>query len=85
VRATDQWPPFIEDLARLAEVPADEIDRQTRLTQDLDLDSLALVELVVKLDHEHGVNTARRLQADGWQEITAGELFDRVFGSSAPD
>lgn len=81
MRATDQWPAFVEEVARLAGVPVAEVDRQTRLIADLAMDSLAIVELVVKLDHSHGINTAGRLHAEGWNQITVGELFDRVLES----
>lgn len=81
MRATDQWPAYVEEVARLAGVPAAEINRQTRLIADLHMDSLAIVELVIKLDHSHGIDAAGRLRAEGWNQVTAGELFDRALGS----
>lgn len=81
MKATDQWPAYVEEVARLAGVPAAEVDRQTRLIADLEMDSLAIVELVIKLDHDHGIDTAGRLRAEGWNQITAGELFDRALES----
>jgi acyl carrier protein len=80
LKATNQWPDFVAEVARVAEVSPDTIDRHTLVIRDLDLDSLSIVELVVALDHAHGIDVAGKMQAEGWSQVTIGELFDRLFG-----
>lgn len=80
MKATDQWPDFVAEVARVAQVPPNTIDRNTLILGDLDLDSLSIVELVVALDQAHGIDVAGKMQAEGWSQVTIGELFDKLFG-----
>lgn len=74
---TDPWTAFVGVLAELAEVSSEEIGRDTRLVQDLDLDSMALVELIVSVLVDLGVDSMpEELWDTEWTTISAGTLFD---------
>ncbi len=65
----------VEEIARLARVSAADVRPESRLADDLGLDSLQAIELLLYLDHELGVSlddeTAARIE-------TVGQLLDEV-------
>jgi acyl carrier protein len=62
-------------LEEMFEVPADRINPDARLAEDLDLDSIDAVDLVVKLQEL----TGRKLKVDEFRSVrTVGDVVDRV-------
>jgi long-chain acyl-CoA synthetase len=74
-RNGDRRQAVLDEIARLARTSAGDIQRESRLYQDLGLDSLQAIELLLFLDHQLGVTlddeTAARVQ-------TVGQLLDEV-------
>jgi acyl carrier protein len=62
------------EIASIAGVPATDILRDSRLIEDIGLDSLGLHELIVVLG-EHGVSVPVDLDGDGWQNATVEDLL----------
>lgn len=74
---TMNWPDLTREVARFADVPADSIERDTRLIEDLGLDSLALTELLVTLIEAHDLDSlAEELVQRSWENVSAGELYE---------
>lgn len=62
-------------LEEMFEVPAERINPNARLAEDLDLDSIDAVDLVVKLQEL----TGRKLKVDEFKSVrTVGDVIDRV-------
>lgn len=62
-------------LAALSAVPLDEIRSDTRLVEDLNLDSLALLELIAWMVEKAGVaGLAPRLTSRDWAGTTVAEV-----------
>jgi acyl carrier protein len=62
-------------LEEMFEVPSDKINLDSRLYEDLDLDSIDAVDLVVKLQEL----TGRKLRVDEFKSVrTVGDVIDRV-------
>jgi acyl carrier protein len=78
----DDWEPFVVHLADVAGVAADAIVRETRLVEDLNLDSLGLTEAVVillaDLDLEELPDS---LAAADWSALTVGDVYDACRGT----
>jgi long-chain acyl-CoA synthetase len=74
-RNGDRRQAVLDEIARHARTSAGDIQRESRLYQDLGLDSLQAIELLLFLDHQLGVTlddeTAARVQ-------TVGQLLDEV-------
>lgn len=67
------WERFSADLTELAGSP---VQPETRIIEDLGLDSLALFELVVMLIDDYGSKSfEERLPDLVWKELTAQRLF----------
>lgn len=63
---------YLEDMF---EIPAEKINPQARLYEDLDLDSIDAVDLVVKLQEL----TGRKLKVDEFKSVrSVGDVIDRV-------
>jgi len=81
VRDGDRRQAVLDEIARLARVPANDVRRESRLSEDLGLDSLQAIELLLYLDHSLGVSlddeTAARIE-------TVGQLLDQVPEQIAP-
>jgi acyl carrier protein len=79
--------------ARLARVIADAADAapadvsvSTRLVEDLNLDSLALLEVVVSLLVDFDVaELPAEFEKASWQGVTAGRVYDEVRTRRPPD
>jgi acyl carrier protein len=71
------WEEFAVAVASSAHVPVDTVERDTRLDHDLDLDSLALAELIVMLIVEFDMETlADDLEGRNWSAMTVGGLYE---------
>jgi acyl carrier protein len=79
----DDWNLIVGHLAEVAEVAPDTITRETRLVDDLNLDSLGLTEAVVILlaDLELEELPDSLASAD-WSTLTVGEVHDRCRGAA---
>ena len=64
-----------EYLEELFEIPPERVSRESRLYEDLDLDSIDAVDLVVKLQEL----TGRRIAPKEFKSVrTVGDVVDRV-------
>ncbi|MDH4145030.1 MAG: acyl carrier protein [Acidimicrobiia bacterium] len=73
----DNFERFKECAVRVLSVDADKVTREASFAEDLDADSLDLVELVMALEEEFGV-TVEEEELDGIE--TAGQAYDLVAG-----
>ena len=80
-RDGDRRQAVTEEIARLARVAAADVGRESRLYEDLGLDSLQAIELLLYLDHSFGVSLDD--EAAGRIE-TVGQLLDEVHGRTVP-
>jgi acyl carrier protein len=87
--STDEgWEAFAAKVAEVADVRPDEVGRETRLVDDLGVDSLALAELVVLLLVDYGLeDLSESLQDSDWGELKVGALYDecRAHTPSPPE
>jgi acyl carrier protein len=72
------WDAFTAEIVDISLTPADRIVPDARLVQDLDLDSLALIELFVVMVDKYELAIPDDLDAERWKQLTAGQLFDAV-------
>jgi acyl carrier protein len=71
------WQQFVARVAEVADVSPDELTRETRFVEDLGLDSLALVEIVVALLVDFGLEElSENLQDSAWVDVTLGMVYD---------
>lgn len=74
-RDGDRRQAVLDEIARLSRMPAADIRRESRLSEELGLDSLQTIELLLYLDHSLGVSlddeTTARIE-------TVGQLLDEV-------
>jgi long-chain acyl-CoA synthetase len=81
-RDGDRRQAIVEEIARLARVAAADVRPESRLAEDLGLDSLQAIELLLYLDHALGVSlddeTAARIR-------TVGELLGQVPAQARPE
>ena len=67
---------FRECAVEVLQVPADKITKEARFADDLDADSLDLVELVMALEETFDIEVAE----DELKDIrTVGEAFDLIY------
>jgi len=66
---------FKESAVEVLQVPADKITREARFAEDLDADSLDLVELVMALEESFDV-TVEESELEGIETI--GQAFDLI-------
>lgn len=78
------WEGFAATLGELTTVDATSIGREARLIEDLDIDSLGLIELVVAMVNEYSLAIPNGLDARQWEGLTAGQLFDAVSAGALP-
>jgi hypothetical protein len=80
-RADVPWEDFVAEVATIAQVAGSQVHRDSRVLEDLGLDSLALAELGVVLVDEHGTwGSSSQLEARRWDNVTVGELYDQHLG-----
>jgi acyl carrier protein len=77
-RPAPSWEAFAEDLAQVIDVPVEKVLPESRLVEDLDADSVALVELVVAMVNDYGVAMPNGLDPSSLEGLTAGRLFDAI-------
>jgi acyl carrier protein len=83
-RPSPSWEAFASDLAQVVEVPVEKILPESRLIEDLDADSVALVELIVAIVNDYGVAMPNGLDPSRLEGLTAGQLFDSIAQGSLP-
>lgn len=72
----NDWVGFVSAIADVAGIDADRIRAETRLVEDLGLDSLALTEVVTLLLVDYEVESVpERFQDFGWEGVTAADVF----------
>lgn len=84
-RPATEWPSFVQQLAEVSQMPADEIKPDAQVMRGLGLDSLGLAQLIVAL-REAYESPGRQIQLEGWnwQTITVAQLFEVFTGSRVP-
>jgi acyl carrier protein len=74
-----EWDEFAARVAEATGVDAARVRPETRLVEDLELDSLAITEVVVVLLVDFQLDgLSERLQRSGWQDITAGDVYEEL-------
>jgi acyl carrier protein len=78
------WEEFVAEVAAIAQVSASDVREDTRVLEDLALDSLALAELgVVLVDKYDSFSLSRDLETRSWVHRTVRSLYDEYL-TSAP-
>jgi acyl carrier protein len=67
-------------VSTISKVPPEKIERESRFTVELRMDSLASLDLLSALEEDHGVTIS---QADARKIQTFGQLVDRVTGGAS--
>jgi acyl carrier protein len=80
------WEDFVTEVAAIAEVPATQITAETRVLEDLALDSLALAELgVVLVDKYDTHSLSRELETRRWDNVTVRSLYEEYLTGAAAE
>jgi acyl carrier protein len=77
--AADQrrWDELASTISEISRRPKELIRPETRLVEDLNLDSLAVLEIVVGMLVDFGVEELpRSLEETDWRGVTLGDLYD---------
>jgi acyl carrier protein len=70
------WEDFVAVIAEIAEADCDDVRPHVRLVEDLNLDSLALLEVIVGLVVDLGLEElSDEMQASTWRGVTVGDLY----------
>jgi hypothetical protein len=78
------WDEFVAEVAAIAQAPVEEVGADTRVLEDLALDSLALAELgVVLVDKYDSWSLSRDLETRSWENCTVRSLYYEYL-TSAP-
>lgn len=81
--APPPWERLAGEIARIAGVSERDVTTESRLSNDLGLDSLGCVELVTTLINDFGVHVEADIFMDSdWGRLTAGEVFHRYVTES---
>ena len=76
----EEWQGLVARVAEVAGVEPSTVTAETRLIEDLGLDSLALTELLVAVISEHYLDdVAAELAERRWEGTTVAELCDDVY------
>jgi acyl carrier protein len=78
------WEAFASEVAQVVDSPVESVRREARLIEDLDADSLAVIELVTELISDYGLSMPNGLNPSRWEGLTAGQLFDSIGQGSLP-
>jgi acyl carrier protein len=71
----DSWAALTDGIAGIARIDAASLRPQTRLVEDLGLDSLALTEVIVLLLVDFGLDDpAGELEERDWAGVTIGDV-----------
>jgi len=84
------WDDFVAELAAIAQVPEAGVHEDSRVLEDLALDSLALAELgVVLVDKHHTWSPTNNLETRRWDNVTVRELYNEYLrggpAAASPD
>lgn len=72
------WRRYIDVISEVSDVSVESIHRDSSITRDLGLDSLAIVELAVALIEKlKAEGMEKALGSMDWGKVTVGELFDQ--------
>lgn len=72
------WRRYIDVVSEVSDVSVESIHRDSSITKDLGLDSLAILELTVALIEElNAEGMEEALGSMDWGEVTVGALFDQ--------
>ena len=74
--ATPQPGDVLAEVARIAERPIDDVRLDSRLTEDLDLDSLGLFELLAWAADKFEIDATRLMSIESWEETTVQDLIE---------
>lgn len=79
------WPDFAAQLAEVAEFPVADITPRSRLVEDLNLDSIALLEvLVFVVETYEPPSISQELESRRWEGVTVGALYQECVGRGPP-
>jgi acyl carrier protein/RimJ/RimL family protein N-acetyltransferase len=82
---TVTWEEFLAEVASIADVDAADVHPDTRVLEDLALDSLALAELgVVLVDRYDTWSLSRELETRSWENVTVRDLYDEYLTGAPP-
>jgi acyl carrier protein len=83
---TVTWEEFVVEVAGIADVPAADVQSDSRILEDLALDSLALAELgVVLVDRYDTWSLSRELETRSWENVTVRDLYNEYLtGAPSP-
>ncbi len=76
---------FLTTVAEIARVPVEAVGPDTRLLEDLSLDSLELSEVLLALVTEHELGSlSDPIRHSNWKGVTVGELYNDYVANSRP-
>jgi hypothetical protein len=82
IESEAEWHEFVDPLAEIFPGSRGELKPESRLIEDLGVDSLALAELIIILVEKYDpASLSRRLDDRVWEEVTLGMLFQECKGS----
>jgi acyl carrier protein len=71
------WEQFVTEVAEIAQVSEDQVQADTRVLEDLALDSLALAELgVILVDKYQTASPTNDLESRKWENVTVRALYN---------
>lgn len=71
---------FTRVVSELFEIPANEVTLESRLSEDLDLDSIDAVDMIVHLQNFMG----KRIKPDQFKSVkTVGDVIEVLYGMQA--
>ncbi|MEM8925347.1 MAG: acyl carrier protein [Actinomycetota bacterium] len=73
----DKFPAFVKCAVEVLGVTEDQVTKEARFAEDLDADSLDLVELVMALEEEFDVSVEEE-ELEGIEKV--GEAYELVMG-----
>jgi acyl carrier protein len=81
VSAPPTWDAFRDEVAAIAQVDAASLGPDSRLVEDLALDSVALVEVAVLLMDDLGMAAlSAELEERSWEDVRLGALYAELAG-----
>jgi acyl carrier protein len=81
----ERWLELADALAAIAQLPVDEISPSARLIEDLDLDSLALAELVVfAAERAERATASDQFEGRRWDGVTLAQFYTECYGHPPP-
>jgi broad-specificity NMP kinase len=82
IESEAEWHEFVDPLVEIFTGARAELKPESRLIEDLGVDSLALAELIIVLVERYDpASLSRRLDERAWEEVTLGMLFQECKAS----